>query len=85
MLPPVFHESIQQRSITGTPDKFCCINGFFVALEIKLDGEEPTPIQEYKLGQISRANGVSFVVKPCNFESLKKTLNHLNGTREQVV
>ena len=42
----------------GVPDLVCCIEGVFVAIEVKAkEGMEPTPIQEDELKLISKASG----------------------------
>lgn len=70
-----FHEKIQQMTIRGTPDILACINGRFVAIELKnSESEKPDKLQEYKLLQIKKADGLSYVVYPENFEKMKKQI-----------
>jgi len=52
-------EAMQER---GLPDIFACVYGLFVAIEVKQPGMSATPIQQYHLGQISTAGGLSWVV-----------------------
>lgn len=47
---------------SGLPDIIGCLAGRFVALEAKMPGEEPTPIQRFRLEQFSRAGGAVGVV-----------------------
>lgn len=49
----------------GIPDLLCCIEGRFVALEVKVPGEyHPTSrLQLHHLGRIDAAGGVAYVVK----------------------
>lgn len=60
---------VQQMSIRGTPDILACINGLFVALELKKDGKSKTTrIQDYELGKIRKAGGVALLAYPGNWE-----------------
>lgn len=66
--------SISQASIVGDPDKIGGLHGRLVALELKSDGERPTPIQEWKLQRISEAGGVALWTCPSRWESTKREL-----------
>ncbi len=67
----LWHESIQQVAIRGTPDKLLCINGYFAGVELKAtDEEEPSPLQKHKLQSIIRAGGMAFVAHPGNEEAV---------------
>ncbi len=78
MIPNSFWESIQQKTINGTPDILGCVNGFFVALELKATpNDEPTALQKLKLQRIVDANGVAFVLHPGNLEVTLELLNNL--------
>lgn len=46
----------------GIPDLLCCWRGLFIALEVKLPGEKPSPKQASILRQIERSGGVARVV-----------------------
>lgn len=68
-LPNTYVVSIQQVSISGTPDILMCVNGTFVAWELKRgDDSHPTKLQEYNLKKIKEANGIGVVVRPSNLE-----------------
>ena len=74
-IPNSWWESIQQKTIRGTPDKIGCINGKFVALELKASYlSEPSHLQEYKLKEISSSGGVGFVLYPENLADVMKRL-----------
>ena len=62
-----WHEKIQQKSIRGTPDILACINGVFVAIELKVDSKLSN-LQEYKLKKIRASNGIAIEVTPENWE-----------------
>ncbi len=55
-------------AIRGTPDFICCINGTFVAIELKVQGGSADELQKWKLKNISEAGGVGIVVTPDNWD-----------------
>lgn len=59
---------IQQVAIRGTPDLLLCVNGTFVAIELKSRTGKLDQLQKYNLGQIRKAGGVSLVLDPDNFD-----------------
>ena len=78
LIPNAWFESIQQKAIQGTPDLLGCINGRFVALELKSHAAaKVSALQELKLQKIASAGGVGFVVDPSNWEETYNVLKHL--------
>lgn len=59
---------------SGIPDLLCCVGGTFVAIEVKAENGKPSPLQLHKIEEIKHAGGVALVVKPSQFEELKKLL-----------
>lgn len=55
-------------SKVGTPDIIACVNGQFVAVEVKAENGKPSELQLYHLEQIRKAGGNSFLLYPKNFE-----------------
>jgi len=47
----------------GTPDDLICWRGVFIAIEIKSDEGDPTPLQVLALKQIRDAGGVAAVLR----------------------
>lgn len=83
-IPNSWWESIQQKTIQGTPDILGCINGFFVALELKATSlDKPTPLQALKIQRIVSSNGVAFVVNPDNLEATLEVLKEIAQRGEQ--
>jgi len=79
IIPNSWFESIQQKSISGTPDILGCINGYFVALELKATLKSPvTELQKHKLKKIYDSGGFAAVVHPENMEEVLENLNRLN-------
>jgi len=77
-LPNLWVESIQQQSISGTPDQLACINGKFVALEYKKDYKSKlSPLQAYKKELILKAGGIFYRVYPENAEEILALLINL--------
>lgn len=78
-LPNSWWESIQQKTIAGTPDKLGCVNGRFVALEFKASATaNVSKLQEYKLQLIAAAGGMGMLVCPENEEEVFSLLLHLS-------
>lgn len=81
-LPNTWVTKIQQVAIRGTPDIIGCINGYFVAIELKTAKGELDPLQEYVLKQISEAGGIGFVVTPNNWRSTFDALRRISEGKE---
>lgn len=58
-------------SRVGVPDIIACINGHFVAVEVKAENGKPSELQLYHLEQIQKAGGHSFLLYPVDFEYFK--------------
>lgn len=77
-LPNSWFVKIQQQTIRGTPDFIGCVNGHFVALELKHGiGAPIDALQNYMLLRIHNANGISFVVTPESWEDIYSYLEVL--------
>ncbi len=67
----VFGNAFQE---SGIPDLVGCVNGRFVALEIKSSTGKPSELQVYKINLINAAGGFATVVSPKNWEEVKQEL-----------
>lgn len=76
-LPNSWFESIQQKTIRGTPDLIGCINGGFVAIEFKSSDGDVSKLQEYKLNRIAAAGGFGIVVSPKSWKHVYELLKQL--------
>lgn len=56
----------------GIPDLICCINGIFVAIEVKASNGRPSELQKYEIEEIKKSNGIAFVLYPKDFEKFKR-------------
>ena len=64
-------------SKVGTPDIIACVNGQFVAVEVKAENGKPSELQLYHLDEIWKAGGLAFLLYPKDFENFKKILENL--------
>ena len=64
-------------SENGTPDILACVNGYFLAIEVKADNGKPTPLQLVKIDDIRKAGGFAYVVYPSGWEKLKDIIDGL--------
>lgn len=82
LLPNTWFEKINQVSVRGIPDIIMCVNGHFVGIELKRDdGEAPASLQRYKLKNIKKSGGITFVLTPENFEEAYQFLFNLASQR----
>jgi hypothetical protein len=64
-----FVDSRMDRKTTqrkGIPDFLCCVNGGFLAIELKLAGHKPTEDQQRELNDLTLSGGVAFVARSVN-------------------
>ena len=64
-------------SKSGIPDIIACINGHFVAIEVKAENGHPSELQKRNIKLIKNCKGYSYIVYPKDFERLKKDLRVL--------
>ncbi len=69
---------IQQTSISGTPDIILCLNGVFIAIELKTDTGTVSKLQEYNLNKIASSGGIAIVLMPSNFDETKNFLENVS-------
>lgn len=56
---------------SGIPDLLACVNGKFVAIELKAPNGKPSELQLYTIEQIKKAGGKAFVLYPKDFNKFK--------------
>ncbi len=74
--------SVQQIALRGDADICLCIWGRYVALELKSDGNEPSPLQQYKLDRITKAGGLALVSDPIRWPQIKQILSEMDRNKE---
>lgn len=62
----------------GIPDILACINGYFVAIEVKAPNGKPSELQLYNIRKIREAGGFACVLYPSGYEKFKKLVLNLN-------
>lgn len=77
-LPKCKYFVIQQLSKCGDPDRIICLNGYFIALELKKSEkgirEKRFQLQAYILSQVTHAGGFGLVAYPENWMATKEAL-----------
>ena len=64
-------------SKVGTPDIIACVNGKFVAIEVKAENGKPSELQLHHIDQIRKAGGLACVLYPKDFEEFKTEMKLL--------
>lgn len=65
-----------------------CINGYFVAIEVKAQQGKPSELQLYNIEKIRNTGGFALVLYPSAFDRFKEFIKNLkedNFTREMEV
>lgn len=60
----------------GIPDLLCCVNGKFLAIEVKATNGRPSKLQELTIEQIKNAGGYGIILYPQNFEEFKRWIDY---------
>lgn len=61
----------------GVPDILACVNGRFVAVEVKAPNGKPSPIQLWNIEEIKKSNGIALVLYPKDFDKFKLLVDNL--------
>lgn len=61
----------------GIPDLLACVNGHFVAIEVKAATGKPSALQQHNISKIKAAKGVGLILYPKDFDSFKKQVKEL--------
>jgi hypothetical protein len=69
---------IQQASIKGDADFILCARGWFVWLELKRRGGEPTELQKFKANWVRQTYGITLLASPDNWEEIRAILLKLD-------
>lgn len=63
----------------GIPDILACVNGYFVAIEVKAKNGKPSELQLYNVRKIREAGGIAVILYPDQFEEFKVFIRKLNA------
>lgn len=66
-----------QFTKSGIPDILSCVNGYFVAIEVKAPNGKPSELQLHTIKKIREAGGFAFVLYPSGFDTFKKFIKGL--------
>lgn len=66
-------------SETSIPDLLCCVNGKFVAIEVKADKGKPSGGQLIMQHKIQKAGGISLILYPKDFEEFKNLIQQIKS------
>lgn len=61
----------------GVPDLLCCVNGYFLAIEVKAENGKATDLQRWNIEKIKKAGGRALILKPSQFEEFKRLIFEL--------
>lgn len=56
---------------SGVPDILACVNGVFLAIEVKSPIGRPSKLQLFTIEEIKKSGGVALVLYPKDFEKFK--------------
>jgi len=62
-MPGVVCFKVMLANENGVPDLLCCVNGKFVAVEIKGSGGKVSSLQKAQMDRITKAGGVAVIVR----------------------
>ena len=62
---------------SGVPDIVCCVNGHFLAIEVKAGTNKPTALQVREIEAIRRCNGVAVVANDENWDMVRELVRKL--------
>lgn len=61
----------------GVPDLLACVNGYFVAIEVKGPTGKPSELQLWNRDKIREAGGIAIILYPDQFEEFKSLIEFL--------
>jgi hypothetical protein len=78
-LKNIWYVKVSQVATRGTPDFLICINGIFIAIELKASLKSNiTDLQKHNLKKINEANGLALVASPENWQNIMIMLQTLS-------
>lgn len=61
----------------GIPDILACINGYFVAVEVKAENGKPSELQKYHVREINDTGGCAIILYPQDYIFFQDLVNSL--------
>ena len=62
---------------SGVPDIICCVNSYFLAIEVKAGTNKPTALQVREIEAIRRCNGVAVVANDENWDMVRELVHKM--------
>lgn len=62
---------------SGIPDILACINGYFLAIEVKAEHGKPSKLQKYHRDRIIEAEGFAIILYPQDWGLFKQLIDAL--------
>ena len=62
---------------SGVPDILACVNGRFVAIEVKAENGRPSKLQMWNVEKIKESNGIAIIAYPKDWKWLKQIIDNL--------
>jgi Holliday junction resolvase len=62
---------------SGVPDIVGCVNGYFLAIEVKAGTNKPTTLQVREIEAIRRCNGVAVVANDENWDMVRDIVRRM--------
>ena len=69
----------------GIPDIICCVQGFFLAIELKAGKGKTTALQDREIAAINSNGGIAFVVNENNINEVKEIITWIKTNFKQSV
>ena len=64
---------------SGVPDVLACINGHFVAVEVKAEHGTPSELQKHHVKMITDAGGYAIILYPQDWGDFKNLIRCIKG------
>lgn len=62
---------------SGIPDILACVNGLFVAIEVKAEHGKATELQYWNRNKIRESGGIAIILYPNQFEQFKMMIEDM--------
>lgn len=69
---------------SGIPDLIICVNGFFIAAELKSETGTPSELQKKNTVAINNSNGIATILYPGGFEQFKDIVKGVKKCRYHI-
>lgn len=78
-IPRVHVIKIEAGAVRGILDVILCVNGYYVATELKMPGNKRTPLQIRANEETKNAGGQAYVTYPKDLDSFLDDVAHISS------